>query len=145
MDEELYQEQILEHYKHPLHKEIMSTFSFTYHDLNPLCGDDITIYGKINKDKKITLSFMGHGCAISQASASLLIDSLQHKTIQDIEKLTPESIYTLLGIKISPGRVKCALLSLNTLKKGLEVYKIKQEKEKEETAKKENTSFKTKK
>ena len=79
MEEELYQEQILEHYKHPVHKEILPDYTFTYRDLNPLCGDEITIYGKINNDRMVSLSFTGQGCAISQASASLLMESIQNK------------------------------------------------------------------
>jgi nitrogen fixation NifU-like protein len=122
MDELLYQEQILEHYKHPLHKGILPEYSFSSYDLNPLCGDEIVIYGKVHPNGMMSFSFTGQGCAISLASASLLLDSIQMKTKEEILTLTFENVYHLLGIPISPGRVKCALLSLNTLKKGLEEY-----------------------
>lgn len=122
MDDELYQEQILDHYKNPRHKQELKDAAFHNHQLNPSCGDDLTLYVKIKKDKTITVTFQGHGCAISQASASLLTEYLNNKTIEEIKNLTEENIYTLLGIPISPARKKCALLSFVTLKNGLNIY-----------------------
>ena len=126
MDSDLYQEQILDHYKHPHHKEVLPGYSFKHRELNPVCGDDITFYVKINKKRIEKISFMGQGCAISQASASLLAEELQGKPREVLEQLTPQKVYELLGIKISPGRVKCALLCLTTLRKGLEAYQHEQ-------------------
>ena len=128
MDSDLYQEQILDHYKHPRHKEVLVKFDFKHRELNPVCGDDLTFYVKIDKKRKKVIehiSFTGQGCAISQASASLLAEELQGKTMLELEQLNPKNIYSLLGIEISPGRVKCALLCLTTLHKGLKEYQDK--------------------
>jgi len=122
MDDELYQEQILDHYKNPRHKQELKDATFHNHQLNPSCGDELTFYVKIKKDKTITVTFQGHGCAISQASASLLTEYLNNKTLEEIKSLTDHDIYSLLGIPISPSRTKCALLSFVTIKNGLNIY-----------------------
>lgn len=117
MDDELYQEQILDHYKYPRHKQAMPLYTAKYRSVNPLCGDELTIYLKENPNGTLTLSFTGQGCAISQASASLLVERLQGKTRNDVKKTTPEQVLLLLGVPISPNRMKCALLSLVTVRK----------------------------
>lgn len=116
MDDELYQEQILDHYKYPRHKQAMPLYTAKYRSFNPLCGDELTIYLKENLNGTLTLSFTGQGCAISQASASLLLEYLQGKTAVTIKDTTPEKILSLLGVPISPNRMKCALLSLVTVR-----------------------------
>lgn len=122
MDDELYQEQILDHYKNPRNKKELKDAHFHNHQLNPSCGDDLTIYVKLKKDNTITVTFQGHGCAISQASASLLTEYLNNKTLEEVKNLIEEDIYKLLGIPISPARTKCAFLSFITLKNGLNLY-----------------------
>ena len=121
MSEELvYRENILDHYKHPRNKKTLDHPSVKHRELNPFCGDDITIYLHI-KDNLITkATFTGHGCAISQASISLLTEKLVSMTIEEAQKLREEDIYELLGIEIEYTRRKCALLSLKALQKGLE-------------------------
>ncbi len=117
---EMYQEQILDHYKNPRNFGKMLDADLHAKDSNPLCGDELTIYIKVSGDGKITdIKFYGHGCAISQASASLLTMRLKGKNIEEAKKVDTENIVKMLGIKLSPVRLKCALLSLQVLKKAL--------------------------
>lgn len=116
---ELYKENILDHYKHPRHKVKMSdaTHSSTAH--NPVCGDTIAIYIKISNAAIINISFTGEGCAISQASMSLLTDHLLGKQLEEVGTIGESDVYQLLGIPISHTRKKCALLSLTALHNAL--------------------------
>ncbi|OGH91439.1 MAG: SUF system NifU family Fe-S cluster assembly protein [Candidatus Magasanikbacteria bacterium RIFOXYD2_FULL_39_9] len=116
---DIYTETILDHYQHPHHAGALGkpTISTTEH--NPLCGDVIRLDLKINKDTVEEIGFVGNGCAISQASMSMLADYVEGKKISVLKKLKPKDIYNLLGITISPGRTKCALLGLNALQKNL--------------------------
>ncbi len=117
---EMYQEQILDHYKNPRNFGEMSDADLHAKDSNPLCGDELTMYIKVSDDGHITdIKFYGHGCAISQASASLLTMKLKGKNIEEAKKVDTENIVKMLGIQLSPVRLKCALLSLQVLKKAL--------------------------
>ncbi|MBI2573619.1 SUF system NifU family Fe-S cluster assembly protein [Candidatus Woesearchaeota archaeon] len=128
MDEELYQEQILDHYRNPRHKKELAGASCCAHQNNPLCGDELTVYIDLEKSKSGLLkkggkvkeiTFTGHGCAISQAAASLVIEALQHKTIEEITKLREEKVLELLGIPITASRMKCAMLIYKTLQQAV--------------------------
>ena len=125
MDEELYQEQILDHYRNSRYKGKIAKAQIVNREVNPLCGDELTFYVVVEKDRIKALSFEGLGCAISQASASLLAEYLQGKTVGDIVRLSERDIYSLLGITISHTRTKCALLSLHTIQKGVQEMKNK--------------------
>jgi len=118
-EDELYKENILDHYKHPHNKGTLKEHTFKHNELNPTCGDEITLYMNIKNNKVESVSFEGHGCAISQASASLLTDEIKGKTLDQLKKLTKEDVYKLLGIPISVTRIRCALLSLRTIQEGL--------------------------
>ncbi len=120
VDEELYKENVLDHNKNPRNKRIIPSCTCQHTENNPLCGDKITIYLKIKKNKLEDISFMGDGCAISQASASLLTEHVQHFTVKQLKDLSSDDILTLLGIPISHTRMKCAQLCLKTLQKALE-------------------------
>ena len=121
--ESMYQENILDHYKNPRNFGKIENASVHHHEYNPLCGDEIEMDLVIDKNKKIAdVKFSGHGCAISQASASMLTEQVKGKHIEEIEKLTKESILEMLGIPISPVRLKCALLSLDTLKNSVLIF-----------------------
>lgn len=122
MEDDVYKENILDHYKNPRHKKVSTRCTFQHHEVNPICGDMLTFYVEIANGVIKDISFSGHGCAISQASASMLADYLQGKRIEALRELKVEKIYELLGIKISPGRVKCALLSFATVTKAYENY-----------------------
>lgn len=125
MDDELYQEQILDHYHHPRNKKVLKDATFQHHAHNPSCGDDLIIYVKLNKNNMLQVTFQGHGCAISQASASLLTEYLNNKSLSELILLHQEKIFQLLGIPISSNRTKCALLPYITIKQGLEEYQNK--------------------
>ena len=114
-EQEIYKENVIDHYKHPKNKKEMPDFTVTHRDVNPLCGDTITIYAKIKEKEIEKISFTGNGCAISQASASLLTEKIKGRSIEEVKKINQEEMFALLGIPISHTRRKCALLSLKTL------------------------------
>ena len=115
--DDFYREFILDHYKNPHNFGELPDATHRYHDTNPLCGDEITMFLKIGADDRVDdVAFTGKGCAISQASASILTDEVRGKTLDEVKAIDREHILENLGIPISPARIKCALLSLKTLK-----------------------------
>jgi nitrogen fixation protein NifU and related proteins len=113
----LYREQILEHYKHPHNFGHLDDPDMEFEDVNPLCGDELKVELKVDDDRRITeVAFSGQGCAISQASASMVSDEIKGMPVDDLLKLDRQFILELLGIEISATRMKCALLSLKVLK-----------------------------
>lgn len=119
MDESLYREQIIDLYENPLNFGSLEPSDFTYEEDNPLCGDVIRIYVRIDDDNRIAdVKWSGEGCAISQASASLLTEDIKGKTLDEIKAYNKEDLLDLLGIQLSMTRIKCALLSLKVLKAG---------------------------
>ena len=126
--DDLYRQQIVDRYKNPLKRGVLDPHDISYEDDNPFCGDHLRIDLRVDKDSRITeAAFSGEGCAISQASADLLTESIIGKSLDEVRKLTKEDVLDLLGIELSPVRLKCALLSLKVLKAG--VYGIPQEEE----------------
>jgi nitrogen fixation protein NifU and related proteins len=115
--DDLYRENILEHYKHPHHWGELEDADLEFEDNNPLCGDELKVQIKVNGEGKIAdLRFSGHGCAISQAAASMASDEVIGMPVDDLLRLDREFVLDLLGIDISATRIKCALLSLKVLK-----------------------------
>ncbi len=115
--DDMYRENILDHYKNPRKKGKLDSSNFSFEDENPLCGDFLHIDLLTNSDEIITdARFDGHGCAISMASADLLLESLVGKSINEVKKLSKQDILNMLGIELSPVRLKCALLSLKVAK-----------------------------
>src|SRR3954467_15328397 len=113
----LYREQILEHYKHPQNFGHLDDPDMEFEDVNPLCGDELKVELKVDEDRKITdIAFSGQGCAISQASASMVSDEVKGMSVDELLKLDKQFVLELLGIDISATRMKCALLSLKVLK-----------------------------
>ena len=118
--EDLYREMIIDRYKNPIYRGNLDPHDISFEDDNPLCGDHIRIDLRINSDDRVSEAvFDGHGCAISQASADLLIESIQGKRLDEIKQLTKDDILDMLGIELGPVRLKCALLSLKVLKAGV--------------------------
>ena len=114
---DLYREVILDHYKNPVQKGQLEDSNYSFEDENPLCGDFLHIDIKTNEENVIIdAKFNGHGCAISMASADMVLESLIGKTIEDAKQLTKQDVLDLLGIELSPVRLKCALLSLKVTK-----------------------------
>jgi nitrogen fixation NifU-like protein len=114
--DDLYREQILEHYKRPHHWGEMENPDLEFFDSNPLCGDELRVQIRVEDGKVADIAFSGHGCAISQASASMASDELLGMPIEDLLKLDRDFVLDLLGIDISATRMKCALLSLKVVK-----------------------------
>ena len=114
--DDLYRENILQHYKNPHNWGELPDADLEADDLNPLCGDELKVQLKISDGKVEDIRFSGHGCAISQASASMASDEVIGMPVEDLLKLDREFILELLGIDISATRLKCALLSLKVLK-----------------------------
>lgn len=117
--DDLYREIIIEHYKNPQYRGELDPHDITFEDENPLCGDHIRIDLRLDETGKVKeAAFSGHGCAISQASADLLLESVIGKSVDEIKKLTKQDVLDNLGIELGPVRLKCALLSLKVLKAG---------------------------
>ncbi len=118
--DDLYREIIIDRYKNPLYRRNLVPNDISFEDDNPLCGDHIRIDLRIGEDGRVKeAGFDGHGCAISQASADLLIESILGKTIDEVKALTRDDLLALLGIELGPVRLKCALLPLKVLKAGV--------------------------
>lgn len=117
--EDMYRENILDHYQNPRNYGTLKDPDVSYEDDNPLCGDVIRIDLILDETDRIReVAFSGEGCAISQASASMLTEEIQGKSLEEIKHLGKEDILELLGIELGPVRLKCALLSLKVLKAG---------------------------
>ncbi len=119
--DDLYRDEILEHYRQPHNFGTLEEPDASYEGNNPLCGDRITMMLSLDEAGKVSdVAFSGRGCAISQASASLLTDEIRGRSADDVAAMRSQDILDLLGIEISPARLKCALLSLDTLQHALQ-------------------------
>lgn len=132
---ELYQEVIIDHNRNPRNHHSMDDATTQANGFNPLCGDKLTVYAKLNEGMVVDLSFVGCGCAISQASASLMTDALKGKsiieahqlfqrvhemlTVDDAQPSSIDKLTVLAGVKAFPARVKCATLAWHTLEAAL--------------------------
>jgi len=117
-DDQFYREYILDHYKNPRNYGRLEHPDISHEEDNPLCGDVVGMDFRIQDGKIEDIRFHGRGCAISQASASLLTERLKGMELDDAKKITQDDVLRALGIEISPARIKCALLSLKVLKVG---------------------------
>lgn len=119
MDSSFYREQIIDLYEHPLNFGTIESASFSYEEDNPLCGDVIRIDVRLDENSRVAeVAWSGDGCAISQASASLLTEATKGLTLDEIKNFPKEKLLDLVGVPLSMARVKCALLSLKVLKAG---------------------------
>ena len=119
MADSIYREIILDHSKNPRNKRKLDPADFTYEDVNPLCGDEVRIDVRVNDGHVSEIAFSGRGCAVSQASASILTEMVEGMTIDEVKQITKDDLLEEIGIPVSPARLKCALLSLKVLKAGL--------------------------
>ncbi len=118
--DDLYRELIIDRYKNPHFRGTLDPHDITFEDDNPLCGDHIRMDLRVNGDNRVSeVAFDGHGCAISQATADLLAESVMGKSLDEVKKITKQDVLDMLGIELGPVRLKCALLSLKVLKAGV--------------------------
>ena len=118
--DDLYRDYILEHSRRPHNFGVIEDPSASFEGSNPLCGDRITLQIGVRDGVVERVGFTGRGCAISQASASLLTDEIKGKPIEEVAAIRADDLLDLLGIEISPARLKCAMLSHETLRHALE-------------------------
>jgi nitrogen fixation NifU-like protein len=118
--DDLYRQQIVDRYKHPQKWGILDPHDISFEDENPLCGDHIRMDLRLDSNDRIQeAAFSGNGCAISMASADLLAEFIEGKKLEDVRNIGKDQILELLGIELSPIRLKCALLPLKVLKAGV--------------------------
>lgn len=117
--EDFYREYILDHYRSPRNRGTLESPDITYEDSNPLCGDELRIDLRVADNRVEDVKFSGRGCAISQASASMLTELIEGKTLDEVKQLTKDDVLEMLGIPLTPVRLKCALLGLKVLKGGV--------------------------
>lgn len=117
--DDMYRENILDHGMHPRHRGLLDPADVDFEGHNPLCGDRLRLTMRIDDNNRITeIGWDGAGCAISQASASMLGEEILGKTLDEVKLISKQDIFEMLGIPLSMNRVKCALLSLKVLKVG---------------------------
>lgn len=123
MSDDIYREIILDHYRNPRNKGRLTNPDVSIHDSNPLCGDEIDIHLKVEQNKIKDIKFEGRGCAISQASVSMLTEMVLNKPLDMVKSLVKEDILENIGLtNLGPARIKCALLSLKVLKMAMIKY-----------------------
>jgi len=123
----MYREIVLEHYKNPQNYGTLLDYDLSNKEDNPLCGDEIGITIKLNNNTIFEIKFDGHGCAISQAAASILISHVKGKTLDEVKNLSREDMLKFFGVEITPMRLKCVLLAWNVLQNAINNYGEKNE------------------
>jgi nitrogen fixation NifU-like protein len=125
----LYQEHILDHYENPYNRGTMAHPTFEFRDLNPLCGDEICIQARLDEQGRLVkVCFEGKGCVISLAAASMLMEEVEGKTLEEVKRMDRQAMLDLLGIPLTAMRVKCAMLALRTLEKAVHLYESSEKK-----------------
>lgn len=118
--DDFYRELIIDRYKNPQYRGLLEPNDISFEDDNPLCGDHIRIDLRLGEDGRVKeAAFDGKGCAISQASADLLLETIQGKSLEEVKAFSKDDMLELLGLELGPVRLKCALLSLKVLKAGV--------------------------
>lgn len=117
---EMYRRHILEHYKNPRNFGAVEDPDLDEEGANPTCGDELRVTARIEDGRIADVRFEGHGCAISQAAASMLTEELVGEPLETVEGMEKDDVLDMLGIPVSPVRVKCAVLALVTLKGGVD-------------------------
>jgi nitrogen fixation protein NifU and related proteins len=120
MDDDLYRQYILDHYRQPRNHGTLEHPDIHAADTNPLCGDRVAIDLQMDGDRVSEVRFSGRGCAISQASASMLTEQIDGATLDELRAITPQDVFDMLGVEIGPARQRCALLALRVLHQGID-------------------------
>lgn len=118
----LYQDALVDHYRNPRNRGILERADFESGEDNPSCGDSVSMYGRVQDGRLSAVSFQGKGCVISQAAASMLTQKALGMDLHEIMKLDASFMRQLVGIELGPTRVRCALLALEALQKGIQEY-----------------------
>lgn len=117
MSDELYDDHILDHFESPYHKGHLSCPSCSHSDRNPICGDQVTLELSISDDQRVREAYFdGNGCAISQAAASILCESIEGKSLQELRDFQAKDMLDLLKVQLTASRQKCGLLGFKVLK-----------------------------
>ncbi|WP_436911467.1 Fe-S cluster assembly sulfur transfer protein SufU [Halosimplex marinum] len=121
---DMYRQQILDHYKNPRNYGELEEATFTHVGENPMCGDTIEMDVVLDDDDETIerVAFRGDGCAISQASASMLSEQLAGTTVEELQEMDRDDVIDMLGVDISPMRVKCAVLAEKVAQDGAAIY-----------------------
>jgi len=123
-----YREKLLDHYHHPRNAGQLKEPDFSSEEYNHSCGDQVRIEGRVQNGVITDLVFLGSGCVISQAAASMITEFSKGKSIDEILSLDKDSILKLIGVQLGPTRLRCALLPLFALQHGLKAFKKEQDK-----------------
>jgi len=119
----MYQEHILEHYENPYNRMTIEQPTLELRDLNPLCGDEVRIQARLDDQGHLAhVGFEGKGCIISLAAASMLMEAIEGKSLEDVKQMDRQEMLDLLGVPLTTMRVKCAMLPLRTLQKAIHLY-----------------------
>ncbi len=122
-----YRKRILDHYRNPRNYGEIDDPDIVFEDANPSCGDEIKVFAALDGKKINDIKFKGDGCAISQASASILTEKVKDKDITEIREIETEDIKDMIGVELSPMRIKCAVLGLKVLEGGIVKFQEKEE------------------
>jgi len=126
MNFEMYQDNILDHYENPSHRGTLDQPTFEIRDFNPLCGDEVRIQARLDDAGRLAaIRFEGKGCVISLAAASMLLEAIEGKTLEEVKKMGRQDMLDLLGVPLTMMRVKCAMLPLRALEKAIHRYEDK--------------------
>jgi nitrogen fixation protein NifU and related proteins len=120
VDSSFYREQIMDHYRNPRFHGRLDAPTGSFEELNPLCGDMIHIDVVVADGRVADARFDGHGCAVSQASASMLLEEIVGKPVEEVAAYSRDDLFELIGVPLSPARMKCALLPLAVLRAALD-------------------------
>ena len=120
----MYRQQILDHYKNPRNYGELEDADFEHVGENPMCGDTIKMFVRLEDDDETIeyVSFVGDGCAISQASASMLSGELQGRSLESVRAMDRDDIIDMLGVELSPMRIKCAVLAEKVAQDGIAIH-----------------------
>ena len=118
--DDIYRQYILDHYREPHNHGHLDQPDIHAADTNPLCGDRIELDLRVQDDHVTEVAFSGRGCAISQATASMLTERIEGASLEELRAITPQDVLEMLGVQIGPARQRCALLSLRVLHEGIQ-------------------------
>lgn len=128
-DANIYQRQeLLEIYKNPSNKGVIEGATVVSMSVNPMCGDELTLYLKVQNDKITDAKFTGDACSVSIISASLLTDDLINKTVVQAKNITKKDVLDLIGVPLTTSRIRCATLVLEALEEAIKKYETKSKK-----------------